>query len=68
VVKGIERQLQVGDTVLVPWGLGEPVPATVVEVWGDPPAHVRVRLRPPEADESDEPTVILVRPDAVTPA
>lgn len=62
------KQLKVGDTVLVPWGLGDPVKATVVEVWGDPPVHVRVQLRPEDADESEEPTIILISPSVVQAA
>jgi len=61
-------QLKVGDSVLVPWGLGEPVEATVLEVWGDPPRHVRVQLRPSDGDETDEPTVILVSPSVLLAA
>lgn len=58
-------QLNVGDTVLVPWGLGDPVKGTVVEVWGDPALHVRVQLRPDDADESEELAVILVSPSVL---
>jgi hypothetical protein len=36
------------------------VKTTVVEVWGDPPVHVRVRLWLEDADESEEPVVILL--------
>lgn len=61
-------QLTVGATVLVPWGLGAPVKATVLEVWGDPPIHVRVQLRPDDADESEEPAIILVSPSVLQAA
>lgn len=57
-----------GDTVYVPWGLDEPVRATVVEVWGDPPAHLRVQLHPVDADEADEAIVILISPSVLTAA
>jgi hypothetical protein len=57
-----------GQRVLVPWGLGEPRLATVVEVWGNPasPTHVRVKLVPRDADE--DPSVLLLSPRVVTPA
>jgi hypothetical protein len=51
------RHVRVGDLVLVPWGLEEPVQGRVVEVWGDPPAHVRVQLL--VDDEGDQPVVLL---------
>lgn len=28
------RHVKVGDVVRVPWGLEEPVPARVIEIWG----------------------------------
>lgn len=42
------------------------VEGTVVEVWGDPPAHVRVRLHLGDED-GDEP-VILLDPSILTAA
>ena len=54
--------LRVGDRVRVPWGLGE-VLGEVVEVWGDPPAHVRVAL---EFVEDEVPEVLLLNPTIVT--
>lgn len=51
------RHVRVGDLVLVPWGLEEPVRGRVVEVWGDPPSHVRVQLL--VDDEGDHPVVLL---------
>lgn len=62
------EQIKVGDTVLVPWGLGDPVKAKVVELWGDPPTHVRVQLEPEDADESEEPTIILISPNQLSAA
>lgn len=64
----MERRFREGDRVLVPWGLGDPVPATVVEVWGDPAVHLRVRLEPVDADDSDEPVIILISPDVLEAA
>lgn len=61
-------QIKEGDKVLVPWGLGDPIKATVLEVWGDPPAHVRVQLQPEDADEFEEPTVILISPTVLSAA
>jgi primosomal protein N' len=52
-----QRRVRVGDLVLVPWGLKEPVRGRVVEVWGDPQSHVRVRLMIDE--EPDQPVVLL---------
>lgn len=51
------RHVRVGDFVLVPWGLEEPVRGRVVEVWGDPPFHVRVQLL--VDDEGEYPVVLL---------
>jgi hypothetical protein len=57
VVAGERRHVRVGDLVLVPWGLEEPVRGRVVEVWGDPPSQVRVQLF--VDDEDDQPVVLL---------
>jgi hypothetical protein len=48
---------KVGDIVTVPWGLEEPVRARIIEIWGEPPAHVRVQLL---IEDSDEPPVVLL--------
>ncbi len=61
------KQLTVGSTVRVPWGLEGDVEGTVVEVWGDPPAHVRVQLNLPDDDDA-EPVVLLLAPSALTAA
>lgn len=55
------QPLQVGTKVRVPWGLEDPVEGEVVEVWGDPPTHIRVQLRLDPGDDSD-PVVILLSP------
>jgi hypothetical protein len=65
VVSERRRHVKVGDVVLVPWGLEEPVHARVVEVWGDPPSQVRVQLL---LDEEDERPVLLVPEEILTPA
>lgn len=57
------RHVKVGDVVLVPWGLEEPVHARVVEVWGDPPSKVRVQLL---LDEEDERPVLLLPEELLT--
>ena len=62
------KQLTVGSIVRVPWGLKDDVEGTVVEVWGDPPAHVRVQLRLPEAEDDAEPVILLLAPSALTAA
>ena len=59
------QELKVGAEVLVRWGLGPAVPARVIEVWGDPPSHVRVELL---LDPKDEPTILLLPPSLLTPA
>ena len=61
------KQLSAGSTVRVPWGLEDDVEGTVVEVWGDPPVHVRVQLHFPEDDDAD-PVVLLLAPSALTAA
>jgi len=63
-----KQQLQVGSSVVVPWGLERDVEGVVVEVWGNPPAHIRVRLRFEEDDEEAEPVVLLLSPSSVTAA
>lgn len=51
------RHVRVGDLVLVPWGLEDPIPGRVVEVWGDPPSQVRVQLL--VDDEGEQPVILL---------
>ncbi len=63
----MKRQLQVGDKVKVPWGLHREVDGEIVEVWGDPPQHVRVRLELAEDDE-DGPMTLLLAPSVLTAA
>jgi hypothetical protein len=65
VVAAEQHRLKVGDVVHVPWGLEDPVPARVLEIWGDPPSHVRVRLL---RGEEDERSVLLLPPSLVMPA
>jgi hypothetical protein len=60
------EQLQVGTKVRVPWGLEDDIEGTIVEVWGDPPVHVRVELR--LEDDDDEPVVLLLAPSALRAA
>lgn len=57
------RYVKVGDLVRVPWGLEEPVPARVIEIWGDPPSQVRVQLL---LGEEDEPSVLLLPEELLT--
>jgi len=61
------EKLKPGAQVLVPWGTGR-VRGRVVEVWGDPPAHVRVQLELDEMDEGDEPYIVLLSPSIVEAA
>jgi hypothetical protein len=65
VVRRMANELRVGATVQVPWGLKGDVEGKIVEVWGDPPAHVRVQLLL-EGDE--EPVVLLLAPSMLTAA
>lgn len=67
MVKAMSGHFKVGDAVSVPWGLDADLSGTVVEVWGDPPAQVRVKLDLPEEDDG-EPVVLLLAVGAVTAA
>ncbi len=62
----MENQLHVGSKVLVPWGMKRDIEGEIVEVWGDPPVHVRVQLR--LDDDDSEPVVLLLAPSALTAA
>lgn len=53
---------------MVPWGLDNAIRATVLEVWGDPPTQVRVRLEAEGADEDEESPVILLSADVLEAA
>jgi hypothetical protein len=57
MVTSPHRHVRVGDLVLVPWGLEEPIRGRVVEVWGDPPSQVRVQLL--IDDEGEQPVLLL---------
>lgn len=57
----------VGDIVSVPWGLEEPRRAKIIEIWGDPPAHVRVQLLD-DQPEDEGPVVLLLSPSVLTAA
>jgi hypothetical protein len=61
MVKIRDNGLRVGDRVKVLWGTDE-VLGTVTEIWGSPPAHVRVAL---ELEEDGEPEVLLLNPKVV---
>jgi hypothetical protein len=63
VVSERQRHVKVGDVVLVPWGLEEPVHARVIEVWGNPPSQVRVQLL---LGEEDERPVLLLPEELLT--
>lgn len=61
--------IRVGDSVRVPWGISAFVPGEVVEVWGDPPTQVRVRLRFPSDDDGlDYVEELLLSPAILQPA
>lgn len=67
MVRRVQTPIRVGATVRVPWGFDRDVEGTVVEVWGDPPTQVRVRLHMEDDDEAG-PVVLLLPPTAVTAA
>lgn len=64
---GMARQLRVGDKVKVPWGLQREVDGEIVEIWGDPPQHVRVQLELAQ-DDDVEPVTLLLAPSVLTAA
>lgn len=59
------NELRVGAAVRVPWGLDREVEGKIVEVWGDPPQHVRVEMF---LDGDDEPVIVLLAPSMLTAA
>ena len=64
----VKATLKAGARVTVPWGLGR-VPGTVVEVFGDPPTHVRVQIDlDDDLSEDEEPVVLLLSPEVVEAA
>lgn len=62
-----EQQLSVGAPVRVPWGFDADVEGRIIEVWGDPPVHVRVQLKL-DGDEDSEPIILLLSPSVVEAA
>lgn len=62
------RKYKLGDTVLVPRGHNGAVKATVLEVWDDRERHMRVRLEFDDADEDEDPSIILTSPSGILPA
>jgi len=66
VVKHMGNKFRVGTTVRVPWGLNSDLEGEIIEIWGDPPTHVRVRLL--LDGNEDEPLVLLLSPSALTAA
>lgn len=63
MVTKAEQHLRVGDSVMVPWGLDEQLPAEITEVWGDPPQQVRVALL---LEDDEEPTYLLLSSSVVS--
>jgi hypothetical protein len=60
--------LKPGKAVYVQWGLERRVRGRIVEVWGDPPAHIRVQLELEGEDAADEPVILLLSPSVVQAA
>lgn len=67
MVNSPRKKLRVGDQVRVPWGLQPAVTGEVVEVWGDPPRQIRVRLDLPNPLDGS-PVILLLSPDVVKAA
>jgi hypothetical protein len=63
----MSKQLRVGGTVRIPWGLEADVEGKIIEVWGDPPVHVRVQLLL-DSDDDSEPVILLLSPEALEAA
>lgn len=66
VVKHMGNKFRVGTTVRVPWGLNSDLEGEIIEIWGDPPTHVRVRML--LDGNEDEPIVLLLSPSTLTAA
>lgn len=62
----MNEKLEIGDTVVIPWGVDE-VRGTVAEVYGSPPrVHVVVALTPELSSYVvDEPTTVTMPMSAV---
>ncbi|HWH32641.1 MAG TPA: hypothetical protein VNU01_08215 [Egibacteraceae bacterium] len=58
-------ELRVGATVRVPWGIEGDVKGKILEIWGEPPAHVRVELL---LEGDDEPLVLLLAASTLSAA
>lgn len=63
MVTKAQSVMKVGDRVLVPWGTSQ-LEAEIIEVWGEPPAHVRVSLH---IEDGEEPEYLLLNPSVLTP-
>lgn len=63
MVNGSRREFRVGDRVLVPWGV-DAIEGEIVEVWGEPVAHVRVSL---QVEDDGELEYLLLNPSVITP-
>ena len=61
-------KLRPGSRVRVLWGLDEPRPATVIEVWGDPAAPSQVRVELDRLEGEDESALLLLSPAALIDA
>ncbi len=65
-MKHMGNKFRVGTTVRVPWGLNSELEGEIIEIWGDPPTHVRVRML--LDGNEDEPIVLLLSPSTLTAA
>lgn len=63
----MSQHLREGMIVNVPWGLEADVKAKILELWGDPPVHVRVQLLL-ESDDDSEPVILLLSPSVLEAA
>jgi hypothetical protein len=65
----VVTDIRVGARVRVPWGLSDFVEGEIVEVWGDPPRVVRVRMMfGVDEDGIPETSVLPLPPDLLEPA
>jgi hypothetical protein len=62
-----EHKLKQGMRVRVLWGL-DTVEGTILEVWGDPPQHVRIALELGGPDKPDDIVPLLLSPSVIEEA
>ena len=58
-------KLRPGTRVRIPWGLAAPKEGVILEVWGDPPHHVRVAVELGGPDNAEDVVTLLLSPSIV---